>query len=158
MKNKVLLFALCVVIVVITTGAIILLSGPDGSVDQSSLDERAKGVSTQDGSMLEPEEPLLESIAIDLAKEMIITNHDNSDFIILDIRTPEEYAEGHIDGAQNLDFYNEFEQSLLFLDKEKRYLIYCRSGNRSGEALELFQKHNFTEVYDLEGGYLEWQK
>ena len=155
MKNKALLFAVLIVIVTISAGIIIFLSNEHGEADQSGLDARVKGVSTQDESVPEPEGAVFESISVDQAREMIEARRDDSDFIVLDIRTPEEYDEGHIEGAQNLDFYDAFEQSLLLLGKEKSYLIYCRSGNRSGEALELFRRHNFAKVYDLQGGYLE---
>ena len=73
----------------------------------------------------------------------------------IDIRTPEEYNSGHIDGAINIDFYaNDFAQRLEKLDnKGGAYSIYCRSGSRSGKALSTMNKLGFTNVADLLGGY-----
>lgn len=73
--------------------------------------------------------------------------------IILDIRTLEEFKEGHINKAVNIDFYSkDFESNLDKLDKSKVYIIYCRSGNRGGMALKIMEKLKFTEVYNVLGG------
>ncbi len=73
--------------------------------------------------------------------------------IILDIRTLEEFKEGHINKAVNIDFYSkDFESNLDKLDKSKAYIIYCRSGNRSGIALKTMEKLKFMEVYNVLGG------
>lgn len=73
--------------------------------------------------------------------------------VLLDIRTLDEFQEGHIDKAINIDFYSEsFENNLDKLDKTKIYLIYCRSGNRSGTALKTMKKLKFLEVYNVLGG------
>jgi rhodanese-related sulfurtransferase len=62
------------------------------------------------------------------AKTLIDQNRGNSDFVILDLRTPKEFASGHIAGAVMLDYYSpEFQQGLQQLDRSKRYLIYCRT-------------------------------
>jgi len=80
------------------------------------------------------------------------------DVVLLDIRTPEEYAEGHLPGAINLDFYApDFASQLASLDKSKSYSLYCRSGSRSGEALHLMRQLEFTDVAELRGGILAWQ-
>ncbi len=90
---------------------------------------------------------------------MIKENKDNQSFFILDIRTPEEFNSGHIEGAINLDFYKEdFRDKLDQLDKDKKYLIYCRTANRSGQALEIMRDLGFTEVYNMLGGIVEWEK
>lgn len=73
--------------------------------------------------------------------------------IILDIRTLEEFRQGHIKEAINIDFYSKnFENDLDKLDKTKTYIIYCRSGNRSGTALKTMEKLKFVEVYNVLGG------
>jgi phage shock protein E len=73
---------------------------------------------------------------------------------IIDIRTPQEYASGHIDGAINIDFYaTDFTQQLEKLDKVAPYSIYCRSGSRSGKALGIMKDLGFHDVVDLQGGY-----
>lgn len=81
------------------------------------------------------------------------------DVQLIDVRTPEEYNEGYIPNALNIDFYSEdFKAQLEKLDKNKPVLVYCRSGNRSGQASELLNELGFKEVYDLEGGYSQWEK
>jgi rhodanese-related sulfurtransferase len=76
---------------------------------------------------------------------------------VLDIRTPEEFAEGHIEGAINIDFYAaDFADRIGALDPEAVYLVYCRSGNRSGQAIDLFRDLGFVEVHEIEGGILTW--
>jgi rhodanese-related sulfurtransferase len=70
--------------------------------------------------------------------------------IILDVRTPEEYAAGHLDGAQLLDFNGgEVAAAIPSLDPEAEYLVYCRSGNRSGQAIALMEQAGFTDLTNL---------
>jgi rhodanese-related sulfurtransferase len=69
---------------------------------------------------------------------------------VIDVRTAEEFAEGHVKGARNLDIRNgDFEKALANLDKEASYSVYCRSGNRSATAVELMRNAGFTNVVDL---------
>jgi phage shock protein E len=78
--------------------------------------------------------------------------------VVLDIRTPKEFAAGHIRGAINLDFYAaDFEQQLARLDKDKSYLLHCASGNRSTRSLPQFNKLQFKSVVHLDGGMKAWQ-
>lgn len=77
--------------------------------------------------------------------------------VLLDVRTPEETAQGKIEGCTELDFEAVgFEAKLDGLDKNKTYLVYCRSGNRSGQASTLMVEKGFKHVYNLKGGYLAW--
>lgn len=70
--------------------------------------------------------------------------------VIIDVRTPEEYAEGHLEGALNLDLNSgQFEAAIPDLDPDQAYLIYCRSGNRSGQAQTLLHDAGFASVVDL---------
>lgn len=72
---------------------------------------------------------------------------------VIDVRTPEEYAEGHIEGAQLIDFYSDtFAEEIAALDPDGEYLVYCRSGNRSGQAVTLMQQSGIDQVWDLQGG------
>ncbi|MGE9266964.1 MAG: rhodanese-like domain-containing protein [Verrucomicrobiales bacterium] len=76
---------------------------------------------------------------------------------ILDLRTPEEFKEGHLKGARNIDFLgDDFEKELAKLDRKKTYLVHCQSGGRSSMALETFQKLGFQHLIHLDGGYAEW--
>ena len=78
---------------------------------------------------------------------------------ILDVRTPEEYKEEHLAGAQQLDFLNSeaFDAGIKLLDKSHTYYVYCRSGKRSHHACMKMQKLGF-KVFDMEGGILNWKK
>ena len=105
----------------------------------------------------ETQTQIIENITPQEAFTLIQDNQDNPDFVILDVRTPEEFADGHIENAINLDYYFEtFRDELNKLDKNKKYLIYCRSGNRSGKALNIMEEVNFREVYNMVGGIIEW--
>ena len=77
--------------------------------------------------------------------------------VLLDVRTPEETAAGMIAGADQLDFKaDNFETEIEKLDKEKTYLVYCWSGNRSGQACALMAQKGFKNLYNLAGGYRAW--
>ena len=81
-----------------------------------------------------------------------------ADLVVLDVRTPEEYAEGHLDGAVLVDFYDpDFADQLSQLDPAVPYLVYCRSGNRSGQTLTLMQQLGFASAADVDGGIVAWQ-
>lgn len=76
---------------------------------------------------------------------------------ILDVRTPEEFDEGHLDGAVMIDFYHDdFAEQIADLDRDRPYLIYCRSGNRSGQTRSAMEELGFTDVADIDGGVLAW--
>jgi rhodanese-related sulfurtransferase len=93
------------------------------------------------------------------AKALIDRNRGQADFVILDLRTPKEFAAGHIAGAVMLDYYSPgFQQGLQQLDKSKRYLIYCRTGNRSGRTLKLIGQMGLTSVYHLKDGIVDWNR
>ncbi len=80
------------------------------------------------------------------------------DLVILDVRTPEEFAEGHIDGAVMIDFYrDDFAAEVAKLDPDVPYVLYCRSGNRSGQTTALMTELGFNAVDDVDGGVLAWQ-
>jgi rhodanese-related sulfurtransferase len=100
---------------------------------------------------------ILQDVGVQEAFDLIQQNQGNPDFIIVDVRTPEEFNDGHIENAVNIDFYSEtFRQDLDKLDKSKVYLVYCRSGNRSGQAMDIMDELGFQEVYNLDTGIQEW--
>lgn len=77
--------------------------------------------------------------------------------ILLDVRTPEEMAEGHIDKATNLDFLDEsFPEKIESLNKNKTYLLYCRSGKRTAKAGAMMKAAGFKNIYMLDGGITTW--
>lgn len=88
---------------------------------------------------------------------LIEANEANPNFVILDVRTLEEFEAGHLAKATLLDFYaSDFRTELNKLDKSKIYLVYCRSGNRSGQTMRMMQADGFTMVYNLLGGITKW--
>jgi rhodanese-related sulfurtransferase len=73
-----------------------------------------------------------------------------ADAVIIDVRTPEEFAQGHLDGAINLDVESgAFESGLADLDPSATYAVYCRSGRRSAMAADVMAQNGFTDVADL---------
>jgi len=91
------------------------------------------------------------------ALELIETRTGDSNFIILDIRTPGEYQSGHLKDAIIIDYYSKsFADEIGRLDKEKSYLVYCRSGNRSARSMDLFNKLHFQKIYHLSSGIKSW--
>lgn len=79
------------------------------------------------------------------------------DLVVLDVRTPEEFAAGHLDGAVLVDFYDpDFADRLAELDPDVPYVVYCRSGNRSGQTLPLMQQLGFGSAVDIGGGIVAW--
>ncbi|HSJ70539.1 MAG TPA: rhodanese-like domain-containing protein [Acidimicrobiia bacterium] len=96
----------------------------------------------------------LETVSPEAAAEVIASTPD---VVVLDIRTPEEFAEGFIEGASNIDFYrSDFAGQLDVLDKDATYVVYCRSDNRSGQAMEVFADLGFTNVTEIDGGIVNW--
>jgi|SRR5690606_616233 len=85
-----------------------------------------------------------------------ISNMENIE--ILDVRTPDEFNEGYIPGAKNIDIYKGqgFLDEVNQLDKSKEYYVYCRSGARSAQACALMQQQGFENTYNLQGGITEW--
>jgi rhodanese-related sulfurtransferase len=100
---------------------------------------------------------MFKSIPSHEAKKLIVENENKDSFIILDIRTPQEFAGGTLPGARNVDFYApDFVQKLSALEKENTHLIFCRSGNRSKAALGLMEQLGFREVYELDKGIISY--
>ncbi len=77
--------------------------------------------------------------------------------VVMDVRTAEEYASGHIPKSLNMDVQQEnFTNRIQSLDKSRTYLLYCRSGKRSAKALNIMKENGFVKVYHLEGGITAW--
>ena len=80
-----------------------------------------------------------------------------STLIILDIRTPKEFAAGHLKGAKNVDFFSDdFGAKLDKMDKSKGYVVHCASGGRSGRSMRMFKEKGFNTVYHIADGYKGW--
>ena len=93
------------------------------------------------------------------ARKYIAGNSDNADFVLLDVRTAEEIEEAHVAGVLRLDFLSgEFHDRMPQLDTRKDYLVVCRSGNRSGQAVGLMLQAGFRKAVNMEGGMLAWRQ
>lgn len=93
------------------------------------------------------------------AKEtyQLIQSKGNKDIVVLDIRTPGEFAAGHIENAINIDYFSQnFASRLNQLDKNKTYVMHCKSGGRSSRALSIFEDLKFKNLIHLSGGFDEW--
>jgi rhodanese-related sulfurtransferase len=79
------------------------------------------------------------------------------DVQLVDVRTPEEFNEGHIENAVNIDFMaDDFDAKVVSLDKEKPVMVYCKSGGRSAKASARLKELGFKNITDLEGGISNW--
>jgi phage shock protein E len=97
------------------------------------------------------------SSAIDLSVTEFSAKVAEAGVITLDVRTPGEFAEGYIEGARLVDFQSgNFENEIAALDKNATYAVYCRSGNRSGQAVKVMQDAGFTNVFNMNGGVIDW--
>lgn len=84
---------------------------------------------------------------------------ENENTIVLDVRTEDEFNDGHIKNAENIDIYKgqDFLDEVNKLDKSKSMYVYCRSGARSAQACALMENEGFEKTYNLIGGIMEWQ-
>lgn len=100
---------------------------------------------------------ILKDVTPQEANSLIQKNKDNPNFVILDVRTPEEFRDGHINGAVNLNYNSPtFKTDLNGLDKTKAYLIYCRTARRSRATFDMMKELGFQEVYHMLGGIVRW--
>jgi len=110
------------------------------------------------GSIIETPTRIIENVTPREAFNLIQDNQNNPDFVIIDVRTPQEFAEEHIENAINIDYYSEtFRDELNNLDKNKTYLVYCRVGRRSRNALDIMAELNFREAYNMLDGINGWK-
>ena len=81
------------------------------------------------------------------------------DYIIIDVRTTDEFSSGYIKNAINLDFYSEtFQNDILSIDKSLAVVLYCRTNNRSTKTANILKENGFKEILVLEGGITDWVK
>ncbi|WP_105190619.1 rhodanese-like domain-containing protein [Pseudoalteromonas sp. T1lg48] len=94
----------------------------------------------------------------DIAAQQLLVDRFNAEPMqLLDVRTSEEYQQGHIKGAINIS-HTVLADHLGELDKERPIVVYCRSGRRAAMAIDILQEQGFKQVYHLEGDWLGWQK
>lgn len=82
---------------------------------------------------------------------------ENSDAIILDVRTPQEFLGGHIANAQNMNINDDFEEKIKNLDHNKPVFVYCLSGARSSAASQILLNQGFSKIYNLGAGMMDWR-
>lgn len=103
------------------------------------------------GKTQEPENGLIN------ADELKSRMDSGLDGILIDLRTPDEVANGILPGAQVIDFRSsDFEDQIKALDKDQKYYVYCHGGGRSAKTKTLMQKLGFQSVLDYGGGFSEW--
>jgi rhodanese-related sulfurtransferase len=91
-------------------------------------------------------------------KDWTIQLSEDNNSVVLDVRTQQEVDEGIIPNSLHIDIYRgqDFIEELEKLDKTKNYYVYCRSGNRSGQACAIMNQLGFNNAYNLVGGFNEW--
>ena len=99
------------------------------------------------------------NVTVGKTQTLIKEHAGKADFVILDVRTPEEFADGHLDGAVNLDVQaRDFEKKLRALDRKKSYLVYCRTGNRSRKATIAMEALGFRSIFHMHEGIVKWKQ
>lgn len=105
----------------------------------------------------ETSDSILVEMSASKAKEWIDMTSSNPNRQILDVRTPDEFGSGHIEGARNLDiFHPDFSHWLESWNRDDLILVYCRSGNRSRSAITTMKGMGFTRIYHLTHGIQGW--
>lgn len=98
-------------------------------------------------------------VSVEQARKLIRERDGKAGFVVLDVRTPAEFAGGHLPGAVNLDIQaRDFLTRLEGLDRGKSYLVYCRSGNRSAKAVQAMEQMEFPRVHHMREGMIGWEK
>ena len=155
MKRHIKLFSAGVLIVVAIIG-ILVFSGNSKTKDVNKQSDTNNVLTAK--TEAQENNNVYKDISASDAKKLIEKN-SNKDFHIIDVRTADEFGQGHIEKATNIDFYqSDFEAKISSLDRSGIYLIYCRTGGRSTKAVEVFKNNQFKEVYNLLGGYTEYIK
>ena len=102
---------------------------------------------------------IFESTEISVISDAQFTEIQNTDYILVDVRTAEEYESGHIQDAVNFDFYSEsFQNDILTLDKSSSIILYCRTQNRSTKTANYLKENGYKEITVIEGGISSWVK
>ena len=130
---------------IVAAGVLLVACGGESSDEPVAVAADAESAASPEFGLVSPGE------AATLAADPDVT--------VIDVRTPEEFADGHVEDALLIDFYDAtFAEQLAGLDPDDTYLLYCRSGNRSGQAAALMDELGFDRVYDLDGGVIEWDR
>lgn len=99
-----------------------------------------------------------EQVTVISPQEVREAVYDSNSHQLIDVRTIEEFDEGHLKKAQNICVTDsDFKENVAKLDKSQPVYVYCRSGKRSAKAAEILKDMGFKEIYDMEGGFLKWE-
>lgn len=135
---------------------------PPTSEPEQPQGSAAEEPATEESAAEEPaaEVPVAEESVTDVdAEEAAELLESDPDITVVDVRTPAEFADGHIEGAVNIDFSApDFAEKLQELDRDGVYMMHCESGGRSGRALSQFEALDFNKVYHLETGMQSWRE
>ena len=102
---------------------------------------------------------IFESTEIIVISDAELTEIQDTDYILVDVRTIEEYESGHIQDAIHFDFYSElFQKEILSIDKSSSIVLYCRTQNRSAKTANYLKENGYKEIAVLEGGISTWIK
>ena len=113
------------------------------------------GFSTE--SQISSQQQQIINISAVEAFDIIQANTGDPDFVIIDVRTPAEYTDGHIENAVLVDYNSaDFREEISQYDRNKKYLIYCRTGRRSAGARDIMEELGFQYIYHMDGGITEW--
>ena len=135
--------SLWMLLIVMLTGLILA-----GGCSSGQTDDTTQTTSANIAEDVTPEEALT----------LIQEKQPDPNLVIIDVRTPQEFAGGHIENAINIDSSTSaFREELNKLDRDKTYLIYCYSGTRGSKALSIMEELNFRKVYNISGGITAWQ-
>ena len=118
--------------------------------------QNSNGSSNQTGTVVlvdNPTENVHKNVAANEFKQLIA----KGDVVVIDVRTPNEFAQGHIQGAKLINLYDpNFNAKIADLDKGATTLVYCKSGRRSANAMRKMKSAGFSTVYNLSGGIMSW--
>jgi len=102
---------------------------------------------------------IFESTEINLISDTQFIEIQNTEHILVDVRTIEEFESGHIQDAVNFDFYSEsFQKEILSIDKRSSIILYCRTQNRSIKTANYLKENGYKEITVIEGGITSWVK
>ncbi len=148
-------------ILAILSISILSLTSLTGCLNKEQTSKKSNKEQIKIGTIESADNSKSQYITIDpkVAYDIIKKNKGNKNFIIIDVRQPNEYNQGHIQNAILINYYSKnFKEQIAKLDRDKIYVIYCRSGSRSGRTLKLMKQLNFKTVYNIYGGIMNWER
>lgn len=152
-KDKIILGLLVVVVLLLmSNGILAYLYFTDEDDDDGEHEDNGNGGG-------ETPEQIIQGLTVYQAYTLIQNNTNNTDFHIIDVRTLEEFDEGHIANALVLDFFNEsFEEWISMLDRNLTYLVYCNTDAMSGLTLDRMTELGFIRAYSIINGLDKWKE